>query len=494
MTRLLAPPARRRSAADEGMSVVEVVIAMSILLFVMIALWSLMLASTTMGQDAKARALAVETANGYIEWVRSLPYKDIGFQDPSINEPSGTLYRERQTEQGGLVARVVPAVTWEATAGVKTFKILNIQVTVSTGTRQLAAYSTTTYIRDRRSGVTSNITEPSIRFSVPANQAIVFGSQDVMVTADSSGDSPEYGVPLASVTIKGDDTLLTDGNVFASWTMPTSTFLTTRSLSWNTILSPWSDGGVMLVASASNTVGMLGVDVRYVLVDNVAPNVPPSEVTTVPTTTDVAVPMQWTQSTDGRLEVPRYYLTIYRQGPSDTSDYFAAWPEPTTEAYETPPTHPGTTIPYTLAATAFSRYVVSVKGCGPRWNLTDMVTWTSSPAHSAFIISRPRLSSVTSADAGSHTLAVTPPTFYVIGLPQYTWYASTDSGVTWTAAATTTDATWTNSTVAPSTAYRYRVQADFTPASGTPASVGTQVMAQTSAEDYLFSAPADWTQ
>jgi hypothetical protein len=148
---------------------------------------------------------------------------------------------------------------------------------------------------------------------------------------------------------------------------------------------------------------------------------------------------------------------------------------------------------YTLATTAFSRYVVSVKGCGPRWNLGEMLGWTSPPAAPFFVISRPRLS-VTSADAVSHTLAVTPPTFYVIGQPQYTWYASTDSGVTWTAAATTTDATWINPAISPSTAYRYRVQVDFTPASGTPASVGTQVMAQTSAEDYLFSAPADWTQ
>jgi Flp pilus assembly protein TadG len=492
MSRLLAPLARRRSAADDGMSVLEIVIAISILLFVMLALWSLMLASTTMGQNAKARALAVETANGYIEAVRAMPYAEVGLTG---NDPTGTLVPDKRYTQGGFDVQVVPTVSWEVTSGVKTYKVLSIRVAVTAGTRQLATYTTKTYIRDRRSGVTSNVTEPSIKFvsdspGSPENQAIVFGSRYVTVKADSSGDSPEWGVPLASIVVAGNDVVLT-GSETASWTPPANSYLLTKSVYWDT--TAWGDGNVLLVASAKNTASMLGIDVRYVVVDNLPPNVAPSSVTPTSTATNVAVPLQWLPSWDGTLEVPRYYLTIYQQGLSDSSDSFTSW-APSYATYETPLSRPGPEIPYTLSTSSFSRYAIGVKGCGPRWNASSLPAWTSAEAYSPAFYSRPVLT-VGSAGEHSHTLSVSPPTFPATGVV-YTWYRDTYTGSAWTGwatVATTTEPTHPADHL-DEHVYRFRVKVDFTPTSGVPSTTGSQVITQDNTHDYAFSAPADWTQ
>jgi hypothetical protein len=491
MSRLSAPQIRRRSTADDGMSVLEIVIAISILLFVMVALWSLMLASTTMGQNAKARALAVETANGYIEAVRSMPYTEVGLAG---NDPTGTLVPDKRYNQGGLDVQVVPTVSWEVTSGVPTYKVLSIRVTVMAGTRQLATYTTKTYIRDRRSGVTSNVTEPSVKFvsdtpGSPENQSVVFDWCYVTVKADSSGDSPEWGVPLASIVVAGNDVVLT-GSETASWTAPTGAFLLTKSVNWDT--RTWGDGNVLLVASAKNTASMLGIDVRYVVVDNLPPNVAPSSVMPTSTATNVAVPLQWMPSTDGTLEVPRYYLTVYRQGLSD-GDSFASWAQ-TYATHETPLSRIGPEVPYTLPAGSFSRYVLGVKGCGPRWNAYSLPTWTSAEAYSPAFYSRPVLT-VGSAGEHSHTLSVSPPTFPATGVV-YTWYRDTYTGSAWTgwaAVATTTDPTYPADHL-DEHLYRFRVKVDFTPTSGVASTTGSQVITQLNTHDYAFSAPADWTQ
>jgi hypothetical protein len=487
MARVLAPRLRRRSTADDGMSVLEVVIAMAILLFVMAALWALMLASTALGQDAKARALAVETANGYIEMVRALPYADIGV---SGGTPTGTLVSPKDYTQGGLNVRVVPTVSWEVTAS-PTYKILTIQVTVTSNGRQLASYRAKTYIRDRRSGVTVNVTDPAALFidPSPANAAIVWGNTDVTMKGDSSGNSPDWGVPLGVMSIVGNDIVLT-GSVVASWTAPASTYLSTKSVTWNTDAGSWGDGSVTLVAEARNTFGMVGIDTRYVIVDNHAPDVAPSAVSAVPTATATSVPVQWTQSTDGSLEVPRYLLTVYTQGTSSSED-LSSWAAPTV-TYETP-AHAGTTVPYTLTTSPFSRYVLGVKGCGPRWNASSLPTWTSAEARSAAFYSRPVLS-VAGAGDHDHTFSVTPPTFPTSGLT-YSWYRDTNSGAGWTGwnlVTTTTDPTY-HAEHMDEHLYRFRVKVDFTPTSGVATTIGSQVITQLNNHDYTFSAAPDWT-
>jgi hypothetical protein len=226
-------------------------------------------------------------------------------------------------------------------------------------------------------------------------------------------------------------------------------------------------------------------------VDNYPPNVAPSAVSAVPTATSQAVPVQWTWSVDGTLEVPRYYVTVYEQGTSSSED-LSSWSS-SNATYETP-THSGTTIPYTLATSPFSRYVLGVKGCGPRWSVDLLPSWTSAEARSAAFYSRPLLSVAGTGDH-DHTFSVTPPAFPASGLT-YTWYRDTNSGTGWTgwqAIGTSTDPTY-HAEHLDEHLYRFRVRVDFTPTSGVATTIGSQVMTQLNNHDYSFSAPADWTQ
>jgi hypothetical protein len=191
---------------------------------------------------------------------------------------------------------------------------------------------------------------------------------------------------------------------------------------------------------------------------------------------------------DGTLEVPRYGLTIYKQSPSSSED-LGSWSS-SNATYETP-AHAGTTIPYTLAASPFSRYIVGVKGCGPRWDAVSLPNWTSAEARSVALYSRPLLSVSGSGDH-DHTFSVTPPSFPTSGLT-YTWERSTNSGTGWSdfqGVATTTDPNFHADHGEHLS--RFRVKVVFTPTSGAQTVIGSQIITQ-SGHDDAFAAAPDWT-
>jgi hypothetical protein len=279
------------------------------------------------------------------------------------------------------------------------------------------------------------------------------------------------------------------GSQVASWTLAANTYLDTKSMTWDTLAGSWPDGNVALFAQATNTFGMTGSDSLSVLVDNVRP-ADPGAPAAVPTATADVVPVQWIWSMDGTLEVPRYALTIYRQGPSSSED-LGSW-SITSATYETP-SHAGTTIPYTLAASQFSRYIVGVKGCGPRWDAVLLPEWTSAEVRSAALYSRPLLVVAGTGDH-EHTLAVSTPTFAATNVT-YTWYRSEDAGAGWTAWEVITGEVGSSYHVhhLDEHPYRFRVKVDFTPTSGVATTIGSQVITQSGNHDYAFSGTPDWT-
>jgi hypothetical protein len=320
--------------------------------------------------------------------------------------------------------------------------------------------------------------------------SVVWGN-DVIVTVkgDSSGDTPDWGVPLQSLRIDGDGHLLT-GSETALWAIASNTYVAQESMGWNTTTGEWSDGYVSLVAMATNVFGMTGLDARTVLLDNYTPNVPPSNVATVPTATDVSVPLTWTESTDGTLRVRGYSLTASQQGMD------GAWQLLTPISWE-PPAYIGTTVPTcTLSVAAFSRYTVSVRGCGPRWYPpTSDASWLSAAAVSPPFVSRPLLTG-TGGGTTNHVLRVTPPSFATATTPMYTWYYARDPGTGWSPWYELYRGTSASLSVYHASAtplYRYRVRAEYVPAATVATqTIGTQVLQQTTATDD-FSAPSDWS-
>ncbi len=122
-------PAKRTRNSAPGFTVVEFVIAASILFGVVVAVMSVVTFSAAAAQSNAVRDSAVNLANQHIEQARNLPYDDIGvyYTNGAHGDPPGSIL----TPQTVNDFEVSTAVWWERdeTSGRATYK--NINVTVS---------------------------------------------------------------------------------------------------------------------------------------------------------------------------------------------------------------------------------------------------------------------------------------------------------------------------------------------------------------------------
>ena len=99
----------RTNRADDGMSIVEVLIASVILLVALTAMLGLLMTSTGLSAKARAESLAVKTASAFLEKVRALPYANLTQTrlNSMASAASGTL--------GGMTVSVSATMTpkWE---------------------------------------------------------------------------------------------------------------------------------------------------------------------------------------------------------------------------------------------------------------------------------------------------------------------------------------------------------------------------------------------
>lgn len=100
---------RRALARSDGISMVEVVIALVLLEIIGAALAGLLTSSTAATRLARQRTLAQQAALNQIETIRSMAYTDVGIVN---GNPPGTLAPTTSVNTGGLVATLTTKVSY----------------------------------------------------------------------------------------------------------------------------------------------------------------------------------------------------------------------------------------------------------------------------------------------------------------------------------------------------------------------------------------------
>ncbi len=423
---------------DEGMSVLEIMIAAVILFIVLTGVLGLVGTTTMMGVDAKQRNVMVNALNTYVERVQSLPFDTV-----ALVGDGGALASEETTRVGEFTVTIRPAVADGTNAALKS---LTVAITVSANGRTPVSMTTTVPIRDRSQFLTqanrTPETDPSIAFIdayTPAEGAVVWdtscvGATGVLKLAVEA--AAVTGRTITNVALWVDDSYVVQDSSAnpANWNPATETFSETTFI-WNTHQTEeviQEDGSylpVEIIADGMRTISAYVLDdqgvsvytVRHLLVDNHAPGIPGVPATVAESNTSAT--LSWLKSSDGTTDSDHYQVRMFKQPSNDTGPMnpFEHWPEVTVG------TPSGTTLAY-ASGTSFSRYYPAVRALSPR-NLASAYT-TGTP----IFVTRPLITGnvvATKKSTGNPkywklvtTLSCTTPTFPVKSSSPtiYTWY------------------------------------------------------------------------
>ncbi|MHB1477459.1 MAG: type IV pilus modification PilV family protein, partial [Coriobacteriia bacterium] len=120
---------------DEGMTLVEVVVAFAILFIIMTALLGLVGQTISMGSQATAMNVGTNAVNAYVERVRSLPFDDV------FSVEATTVVTD------DYAVTIVPASV--VLGASDSLADMELEVTIRRGGEVVKAFSTTVVIRDR---------------------------------------------------------------------------------------------------------------------------------------------------------------------------------------------------------------------------------------------------------------------------------------------------------------------------------------------------------
>lgn len=425
---------RKAIDRDDGMSILEIMIASVILFIVLTGVLGLVGTTTQMGADAKQRNVMVNALNAYIERVQSLSFTTV-----ALAANGGSLASEETTTVGEFTVTIRPTVSAGSNDALKN---LTVAITVSANGRRAASMTTTVPIRDRSQFLTqanrTPETDPGIAFVdayTPAEGAVVWGTSCqgatgvLRLAVDATASE---GRTITNVSLWIDDAYLARNTlgVQASWNPATLTF-SENDFVWNTLQTEdviQADGSyipVAMIADGMRTVSAYVLDdntvsvftVRHLLVDNYAPGLPGVPVAAVSSNT--AATLSWTPASDGTTLADHYLVRLFKQPTGDTASTspFGRWTEITVG------TPTGTSL--SLAGlTSFSRYYPAVQALSPR-DLASAYT-----AGTPVFVTRPLITGSYSTDETSKnktltftstSLTCSAPTFSTSGLT-YRWY------------------------------------------------------------------------
>ena len=139
----------RFDPTDAGFSFVELLVALTLLLFTLVAVMGLSMTSSFMANSARQNSAMVNAGASYLERVRQLPYASVG--TPS-GAPTGTLDTSVTTTASYIIT-VTPTVTWGRPDGSNpndpTIKTVTLIITSSKiGGGSPMSYTTSAVIAD----------------------------------------------------------------------------------------------------------------------------------------------------------------------------------------------------------------------------------------------------------------------------------------------------------------------------------------------------------
>lgn len=421
---------------DEGMTLVEILVASVIMFIILTAVLGLVAQTTAMGMQAKRKTMLTNAVSAYVERVQGMPFEEIGVS----TETSGTLeptYTYVDPNNAEFTITIVPVVEWDGTAPLKTL-VMDVTLTDARGT-VVQTMRTSVAIRDRaqylQQASRDPATDPRVRFDYPTppEGSVVWGESwsegplNIYVLAEA-----QAGRFLESIQVWCDDQWLLENSfgTRAQWGMdPSTTSWSNSSFYWDTLqteevvqpdgttpeMAIIPDGMRTLSVYALDSAGVSVFAIRHLLVDNYAPSKPGMPVAVVRSAW--LTNLSWAAAMDGTTPADHYGLAPYRLRAA-TDPLSPAWlPVAMADSTSVAPAVAFSTDP-------FSRYWVSVRAESPRNNASEYagpVIFTSRPLMTGAYSVTQRVADGVTYYRTSLNLAVTPPAFATHVAPVYTW-------------------------------------------------------------------------
>ncbi len=346
--------------SDEGMSVLEVVLAAFILFFVLTAILGLVATSTQMGLQAKQRTAATNAISSHLEWMRSLPFEEMAIRGTT---PEAAVDSQVVVQEGDFTI----TITTQVLESQGETKEVRVSAVITAPGYEPKTYTSTSIVRDREAGITnltSSGTGPLVEFapSTPEADAVVYAAlahtTNMPLFLSLHAAAEENASMITELRMYCEGTLLRDGSTtfaaIAAWTPMTSPV--DQSFKWDTrqlddngdLAIP--DGWRLVRALATSDSGKQSTVERRFYVDNYPPGNPGVPVAAI--YSDVETRISWTVAMDGTDPAVRYLVHTNRVGEDGTLGG-------SMETFAYSAVHLQTTDP-------FSRYTVSVAATTPR--------------------------------------------------------------------------------------------------------------------------------
>ena len=421
---------------DEGMTLVEILVASVIMFIILTAVLGLVAQTTAMGMQAKRKTMLTNAVSAYVERVQGLPFEQVGVDGVDASGTLEPLYTYVDPNRAEFTITIVPDVEWVES---EPLKMLNMDVTLTDARGTVVeTMQTSVAIRDRaqylQQASRDPATDPMVRFAspTPPEGSVVWGelwSEGTLRLGLEAEAQAER--TLESIQVWCDDQWLLEDSFEhrAQWGVHPQTTWSDNSFIWDTlqeedVVQPDNstvptaiipDGMRTLSVYALDSAGVSVFAIRHLLVDNYAPSNPGAPLAAVRSAS--LTDLSWPEAMDGTTPADHYRLAPYRLRAA-TDPVSPAW----TPVSMTDPTSVGPAAAFSTAP--FSRYWVSVRAESPR-NLASPyagpVIFSSRPLVTGTYSVSQRVSGTTSYYKTTLDLAVTPPTFATHAAPDYTW-------------------------------------------------------------------------
>lgn len=419
-------------SSDEGMTLVEIMVAAAILFVILTGVLGLAGQSINTGLQSKQTAVFNNVVNSYIERVQGMDFDKVIVGD----ELNGELAPQKVVTVEDFTVVIKPTVVAGATASLKS---LTVDATITRGSGQPSSMSTTVTIRDKENYLTQGIAGPVVVWQpgMPAENEIVFGYQKasggalyVSVKATAS-----EGRTIRSVRITSDNgaTLMDLLGNPAEWRteeIGSVQTWTTPLFNWNTLQEAVIDAETgetgPIIADGARTIKVRVEDSagafterRYpLIVDNYAPPNPSAADIMVAISPEQGPVVTWELPLDGTTPPASTRLGLIQQDVSGTWGARTAFDGVSGNQYPLSP---------------FSRYIVDVQAIGVSSDSYSARTSEVTQIPDS-LVAPPLVSGTYSytGNRGSVSLAAPAPAFSVAAAPTYTWYQAASENGPWT--------------------------------------------------------------